>query len=114
MAETHAQDESDETRCLACDLVIREGDEVFLDASGDIIHAACCGPERESYTGPGGEPLKDGEPIPRPWKWRVYEAIKPCPFCGEKVELRYRRDDKLDAAKAAARRARAALNPGAR
>lgn len=59
----------DDERCIACDERLKEGQEVFHDASGGFIHAACCGPERESYTGPDGEPLKDGEPIPTPWRW---------------------------------------------
>lgn len=56
-------------RCIACDEALVEGQEVYFDAGGGIIHAACCGPERESYTGADGEPLKDGEPIPTPWRW---------------------------------------------
>jgi hypothetical protein len=56
-------------RCIACAEPLIDGQEVYFDASGGIIHAACCGPERESYTGSDGEPLKDGEPIPTPWRW---------------------------------------------
>ena len=57
-------------RCLACDVPFRDGDEVYRDVSGDLIHAACCGPERASFVGADGEPLKDGDPLPEPWKWR--------------------------------------------
>jgi hypothetical protein len=56
-------------RCIACDEALQHGEMVMDDASGGIIHARCCGPERESYTGPDGEPLKDGEPIPQGWPW---------------------------------------------
>lgn len=56
-------------RCIACDEALRDGQEVYTDVSGGFIHAACCGPERESYVGPDGEPLKDGQPIPTPWIW---------------------------------------------
>jgi len=56
-------------RCIACDETLRDGQEVYSDVSGGIIHAACCGPERESYVGPTGEPLKADEPIPTPWRW---------------------------------------------
>lgn len=56
-------------RCLACDEALRDGQEVYADVGDGIIHAACCGPERESYVGADGEPLKDGEPIPTPWRW---------------------------------------------
>lgn len=60
----------DETeRCIACDVPLQAGDEVYSDLSGGYIHAKCCGPERESYTGADGEPLKAGEPIPKPRKW---------------------------------------------
>lgn len=62
-------DIGDETTCTACDKPIRGGDLVYSDYEGGIIHAKCCGPERESYVDADGEPLKDGEPIPKPWKW---------------------------------------------
>jgi hypothetical protein len=60
---------ADRLRCIACDETLRDGQEVYEDAGGGFIHAACCGPERESYVGADGEPLKDGEPIPTPWRW---------------------------------------------
>jgi hypothetical protein len=56
-------------RCIACDEALREGQEVYADASGGFIHAACCGPARESYLGPTGQPLKAHEPIPPPRRW---------------------------------------------
>lgn len=55
--------------CIACDVPLIDGELVYSDASGGFIHAACCGPEREGYTNADGEPLKDGEPTPAPWKW---------------------------------------------
>lgn len=57
--------------CIACAVPLVDGDMVYSDASGGCIHAACCGPERESYVGNDGEPLKDGDPIPEPWPWTV-------------------------------------------
>lgn len=60
-----------EPACIACDLVLKDGDVVLNDASGGIIHVACCGPEREAYTGADGEPLKDGEPIPAGYVWKA-------------------------------------------
>jgi len=60
---------SERETCIACDVPFVDGDLVYSDASGGMIHAACCGPERESYTNADGEPLKNGEPIPAPWKW---------------------------------------------
>lgn len=56
-------------RCIACDRILDEEDLVFNDVSGGVIHASCCGPERESYVNADGEPLKPGEPIPTPWRW---------------------------------------------
>jgi len=61
---------SDDTdTCIACAVPLVDGDMVYSDAGGGCIHAACCGPERESYVGNDGKPLKDGEPIPAPWPW---------------------------------------------
>jgi hypothetical protein len=59
----------DTDRCIACDVELNDGDLVHHDASGGLIHAACCGPERESYTDADGGPLKEGDPIPLPWKY---------------------------------------------
>lgn len=54
--------------CSACGETIEDGDPVFYDfGESGHIHAACCGPERESYCGPDGEPLGEHEPIPEPW-----------------------------------------------
>lgn len=55
--------------CIACDVPFVEGVRVLPDASGGFIHVECCGPERESYTGFDGEPLKQGEPIPAGTPW---------------------------------------------
>lgn len=57
-------------RCIACDQKIEDGDLVYNDVNGGLIHAGCCGPERESYCGPDGAPLANGEPIPEPYAWR--------------------------------------------
>lgn len=56
-------------RCIACDLPLREGDLVMGDASGGLIHAACCGPERDSYVNAEGDPLGPDDPIPTGWEW---------------------------------------------
>lgn len=65
-----APDDEVET-CEACNIPFKDGDMVYWrsDDSGHI-HADCCGPERESYVNADGEPLKDGEPIPKPFAWR--------------------------------------------
>lgn len=55
--------------CLACGEPLRAGDLVLLDASGEYIHRACCGPERESFCTADGDPLPDGDPIPAGWPW---------------------------------------------
>lgn len=64
--------------CIACDKPMKPGDLYYPDASGGEIHAECCGPERESYTGADGDPLAEGEPIPEPLIWEpVAERIVP-------------------------------------
>lgn len=55
--------------CIACDLTFQHGDMVFDEVSGGYIHAACSGPERDGYVGEDGEPLKECEPIPEPFKY---------------------------------------------
>lgn len=55
--------------CIACERAFRDGDPYLPDVSGGFIHHACCGPERESYVGPDGEPLKPGDPLPIPEIW---------------------------------------------
>lgn len=57
-------------RCIACNEVLKEGDDVYNDVSGGIIHAECCGPDRECYVNlDDGSPIGPDEPIPQPWKW---------------------------------------------
>ncbi len=56
-------------RCFVCNEPFVKGVLVLSDVSDGLMHAACCGPERESYVGADGEPLKDGEPIPTGWPW---------------------------------------------
>jgi hypothetical protein len=58
-------------RCIACGGLFIDGDEVYNDVDGGFIHAKCCGPEPESYRGDDGEPLKAGDPIPKPWIWNA-------------------------------------------
>lgn len=58
-------------RCIACAVPLNDGDLVLSDESGGCIHAACCGPERESYANGDGEPLGPDDPIPEPWPWRA-------------------------------------------
>ncbi len=57
--------------CEACGEPLEDGDMVYWSADDTgHLHADCCGPERESYVGPDGAPLKDGEPIPEPFVYR--------------------------------------------
>lgn len=105
----------DITTCIACEKQIKFGDRVYDDASGGTIHAACCGPERESYTGPDGAPLKDGDPIPEPWVWLEKDEPStstntptPVPSVGEPVawivrDVLYRDQVFLDRQKAQSR-----------
>lgn len=78
---TGGADDDDELICEACSLPIRDGDLVLADVNCGLMHGACCGPERESYVGADGEPLKDGEPIPVPWPYRA--ALAPQAEAGE-------------------------------
>lgn len=58
--------------CIVCEEPLEDGDMVYWENNDTgHIHAACCGPERESYVNADGEPLKDGEPIPAPFAWRA-------------------------------------------
>lgn len=88
-----SHDEPD--RCIACDVPFAAGDLVLSEASGGLIHAACCGPERESYVNADGDPLSDDEPIPAGWPYTPARGTSPspivdevavtlasCPFCG--------------------------------
>ncbi|MES2671574.1 MAG: hypothetical protein V4673_14315 [Pseudomonadota bacterium] len=67
MAEHQTDDDIE--RCMACDAALIEGDDVYNEKEGGFIHAACCGPERESYFVRDGEPLSDSDEIPKSWKW---------------------------------------------
>lgn len=65
--EIEAPADSDTERCLACRVAFKEGDEYLPDASGDLIHFACCGPEPESFVNlETGEQLA-GPPTPLIW-----------------------------------------------
>lgn len=67
--DTRKTVEDGEPHCIACGHRVVAGDRYYPDADGGVIHAECCGPEREAYTGSDGEPLRDGEPIPTPSIW---------------------------------------------
>lgn len=62
----------DETeRCFACGVAFRPGDMVIEDINEGAMHAACCGPERESFVDlETGESIGADDPIPTgsPWK----------------------------------------------
>ncbi|MFK5600205.1 hypothetical protein ACFZ8E_24880 [Methylobacterium sp. HMF5984] len=57
--------------CFACGHAFKDGDPVYEDVNEGLIHEGCCGPEPESYSGPDGEPLKPGDPIPAPFIYRA-------------------------------------------
>jgi hypothetical protein len=56
-------------KCIACAVALKEGDKVYSDVSGGILHAVCAGPERDGFATDDGDPLPDGAPIPEPWDW---------------------------------------------
>lgn len=62
--------------CIACGERLEDGDPVYFatDETGHIC-AACCGPERESYTNPDGTPLRDDQEIPKPFKYQSPETV---------------------------------------
>lgn len=68
------EDDEDVPCCMACAVPLKTGDEVYNELDGGIIHADCCGTERESYFGVDEQPLADSEPIPPPWKWTAMPA----------------------------------------
>lgn len=63
------EDDTDIPCCMACAVPLKDGDKVYNELDGGIIHADCCGPERENYYGENEQPLADGEPIPEPRIW---------------------------------------------
>lgn len=67
VAAPAAQD--DEDRCIACDKPFKPGDMVLNDVSGGSIHIECCGPDRESYVGPG-------DPFPKGYAWQPAPAAE--------------------------------------
>ncbi|NEV75608.1 hypothetical protein DYI24_00755 [Rhodopseudomonas sp. BR0C11] len=73
IAEAFAKASSADTEtvtCIACGEALKLDDEVLNDVSGGIIHAACCGPEHDSYVNlDDGSPIGPDDPIPTPWKW---------------------------------------------
>jgi hypothetical protein len=56
--------------CFACLVPFKPDDLVLNDVSGGTLHAACCGPERESYTNADGDPLGPDDPIPTGYRWQ--------------------------------------------
>ncbi|WP_439604533.1 hypothetical protein [Shinella sp.] len=65
----HAEGEPDpEHTCITCLQPLEEHDPAYYSEDG-IMHALCCGPERESFYNADERPLVEGEPIPRPFFW---------------------------------------------
>jgi len=63
-------DGEDAEACGICAVAFVEGDECLTDVDLGAVHAACCGPERESYVNLETlEPIGPNDPIPTPWKW---------------------------------------------
>jgi hypothetical protein len=62
--------DADAVCCIACAIPFKVGDKYLADYGGGFLHAACCGPERESYVDlETGEPIAEGEPLPTPQIW---------------------------------------------
>lgn len=60
--------------CIACGKAVIDGNLFYEDMNEGPMHAECCGPERESFVGPDGEPLKPGDPIAAPCVYRGIPA----------------------------------------
>lgn len=57
-------------RCEICGVTFTPDDDCLTDINLGTVHAACCGPEPESYVDlETGEPLKPGDPLPTPFKY---------------------------------------------
>lgn len=70
VAIAEGQDADDLTDCLACRLTFLNDDQVLNDVSGEVLHVACCGPEREAYVNlDTGEPIGPNDPIPTGYRW---------------------------------------------
>lgn len=70
MAQGQATAAEDLTACIACRMALLDDDQVFADIDGGFLHAACCGPERESYVDLGtGDPIGPDDPIPTGFRW---------------------------------------------
>lgn len=82
MSALRPQPAHEEEACGICQVAFVEGDNCLTDINLGDVHAACCGPERESYVNlDTGEPLRDGEPIPTPWRWCAPAPARPAhPF----------------------------------
>ena len=64
-------DEDGTHRCFACGKIFTVGEAVYEDVNEGTMHAACCGPEPESFVDAEGEPLKCGDPIPNPHPYQT-------------------------------------------
>ncbi len=78
MHDTEIGDEDDTpTVCEICNIAFTEDDDCLTDVTFGPVHAACCGPERESYVNLAtGEPLKEDEPLPTPYKYSDLPAAR--------------------------------------
>lgn len=76
----------DEDNCIACDLAFQSDDMVLNELSGGFIHAACCGPEPESYYKNDGDPLEPGDTIPEPFRYGDLPTASPQPLQTDEVE----------------------------
>lgn len=59
-------DDGTAVTCFGCGQAMKDGEPYYEDVNEGAMHAACCGPEPESFVDAKGEPLKAGDPIPAP------------------------------------------------
>ncbi len=65
--------EADEPeRCTICGKALKDSDMVYFDhGDGGYVHSECAGDDRESFVDDEGNPLAEGDPLPKPFP---YEA----------------------------------------
>lgn len=59
-------------RCVPCASVLHEGDSVYYEhGEGGHIHSWCAGDDAKSFVDEDEMPLKDGDPLPEPFAYKL-------------------------------------------
>ncbi len=66
---------SEDEACPICGIAFQADDDCLHDFDLGIVHASCCGPERENYVNlDTGESLGPDDPLPTPFKYSTEDA----------------------------------------